>query len=457
MVKKKYDGYIKYNEEDFIFTFEKNILNLFPSKDKEKDPLTSQIDAFLFNPSTNITLTGKTNCNRQIIFLKLNFHLRENGVLYSYVPAFIISKNNLSDIEIDDIKTIKFDGEIINKFYNPNIIIDKSKSSNLMQSDNMIVALKPQKEVTEKIKWNDINISISIGINNGADKNSLGIINSFLRLEFNDIINIDEIVKYYVIIKNFFKFLYFRNAIVFDNVLLGKKDEKGLYYYVGSLVVSDYIEDKEIQTKNNILYQEIKDYLPNILETVTSKNFYNLHFPNTQKDISYVKPDGFLLVASGFENIFRSAFPSFLSKKDKNYDDIKKETLEFLESKIKKYKGINRLKKKYVERFKYNIEKLDGNLEEKIKFCFMEYDSIITNLKLKIKKINNLEKVKDDEMIEKYVEKRNCLAHGNIDNSFSNEDIACHCIIKALIYLIILKKTNMKDTEISHILLKMFT
>ncbi|MDD4110674.1 MAG: hypothetical protein PHS54_03885 [Clostridia bacterium] len=453
-MKTNYDGYLEYNNLKYIFVFSDNILTIFPDTDLQIDPLSNFFNSFNYKPESNQFIKGKTNCNREIIFLKVNFHLKNNGVLYSYVPGFIISKNNIYENKIEKISAMRFDGEIINKFYNPQIIIKKN-DVNFFSTGQKSVVLRDINEITKIFDLKHYKILVSVSIESPT-KTSLGTINSFITMEFPKELDIEEIIEYYSQMKKLFEFLTFRKSIDFEKISLYKKNVDDSLECIAYLVVANNKKRENNSFKNIILYSELEEKFPEVMQNIMYKNYYNFHFPENNDESNYVDSGSFLATASGFENNFSKAFPDFLSKKDENYGFVKNEIVSFLNELDEKNKGKNAKVRKYCSRFINSIELMDGNLEEKLLFAFNEFSEIMKDVKLRILKNNEVYGKSDNDIIGKYVQKRNKFSHGNIDDYFFKEDIACHLIVNAIIYVFALKKSNLSDDKIKIIINKMF-
>ena len=96
---------------------------------------------------------------------------------------------------------------------------------------------------------------------------------------------------------------------------------------------------------------------------------------------------------------------------------------------------------------------LEGRLEEKLKFYYEKYEDILKDDINRYKEYHNIDIITKELLSQAFSSKRNVLSHGlkKIEN-FSLLEILSYCLLRKIVYGMILENSNFEPDDIKMIL-----
>lgn len=453
MLIREYFGMVNYNDLNYNFVFKDNILTI---TQQEMTPTWKTIfsgwDKRIFNGKL---LHGVTHDNYPIVFIDVQFINKGGGVLQAYVPDYIKGTSNaVSPLpEITDFNSMVFYGECIDNLYNPQNIIKEREFS---EDGKTIMNFCSIKEVVKEYKFGDDKLLVGISTTfNYKNKRIPLLTKSYLEIKFLKKKNIHDIIEYYHIITNFFRFINNRKYIMFTDVYLNSD------MYVESFdneiknigtkfeMYINFSEDIKIDLPN-IIYQKHLSDLNNkfirLIEVINNEKGHKDYYPMNKSDENYVDVNKFIKIASSFESWFDIVWPKFKSDTDKVYNSVKTKVLDYIEN-LGDY--TNSKGRDYLKRFKNEIEKMEGNLNEQLKYSYDKFKCCFEKVEHRNRKYYQLESTKITDLFSAFSKKRNKLSHGDMtDLVLKNEEILAYIIVERLIQCMIYYKAEFDINEI---------
>ena len=229
-----------------------NILTLIPD-----DSLDNIWDTFFQTLKertidNNLVLEGITGSGYRITFINLKLVKQTGGIYKAFVPAYIIGNSNaISPLpQIDNFDSMIFYGQCIDKFFDPQKIINTEFNDNKDIKINFNVLDNNEIEIEGDLFYFGINKNISRG---NKKPNTPLMIKSYLEIKFKNRKNIGDVIEYYRKVCGLFKFLYNRKHVKFSEIKLissGKiKDDE----------LNEQIANNFKNTRNKISHGNMKD------------------------------------------------------------------------------------------------------------------------------------------------------------------------------------------------------
>ncbi len=253
----------------------------------------------------------------------------------------------------------------------------------------------------------------------------------------------DFLVHLCYIVKNFLRFLCYRDNIHFKEIVLYTQELSKTYRKVGKIIFTNEkgnIEDDKIIKERNITYKAIKGNVGNILQDIENERLYLRHIPDSYKDSLKIDYSKFIMITAAIEWIFKNLYPEGLRHSDKTLKAQEK-VREELENKVTKSTG--EIKKQY----KF-LQKLVGSdsLSQKIVQIGSDYDSLLRVIGQYLYSINSLSEEFDYTKIGTRIQQqRNNFAHGNLDKEFENIAALDLIFLEKVVYLLQLSTYGLSD------------
>lgn len=453
-------GELTYKRKKYHFTFQDNILTMLPSK----------LEPYFINlfysddkevPKTNIN--GITEKNYYICFIGVKPNPIGSGALRCFVPAYVLNKSNglVPVPKADKIEKIIFKGPAIDNFYHPKkIVTSKNKDRNVTIDVNL------DKFKAEKYELKDETINIYSGYVMPYSKSINEVLNvsSYFEICFNKPKSVNSILKTYLKVQKLFGFFNNRRIINWDSIILRKTvlvegEEKPLTVDLFLYIAQDPKKNIDIESYiNSITFEDIKDYLPELYKNITRKDYNIYYMPLNKSEDSIVDNDKFLKIAYTFESQMRRSYPNFKSSVNKNFKYSKNFILNSINKELYHLSTVEGTgkKKKYLNQFKELIEKSDGNLEEKILYCFKKYDSILLSKKNTMQSNYGIKNLTYETLSKSFIKRRNKIAHGEFTGGFEAIDMISYTLVKISIYCLILERCSIPTEQLKKICNKLF-
>lgn len=289
----KFCGYLNVGDETFAYNVSNNLVTLLPAqvelviRYEVLDRIqTHDIDSFEY-------LFGVADNNFRIAMLRNG---KFSGDSFGFNPSIkfgtpIIIKAlgnsdyfyNMLTEDWDSFHSITFWGGNINAICNPQMAVKRptDEEYNKMNSDAAReIKIRPWDEYTRtidlEIDGEKVIFTISViqaGDANNSEKMeaySLGELNSFIRLSFEDAKNFYKIAKYYRLVKSLIAILTMRNNIYFE-VYLSQRNMENQYFKTGVCKIFNHYENYSTRKSHNVIHiYNILDCVPTLIDRITN-------------------------------------------------------------------------------------------------------------------------------------------------------------------------------------------
>lgn len=450
-------GKVTYNDKDYSFNFQNNILIIQPP---ELDNAISSYFDYMSNknytPKDTINLSGITSDGYQIIFTKIKLQFAGSGCFISFVPAYAISKANAIIVkEINGFEKMKLKGECIDNFYSNRKIV---KDFGFRKNNKPYMIFKHQKETLTEINMDFGNITFANSWSFPCKgENNAVVLTSYLNIDLNLSSSVDDIINYYSYIHNFFKFINnrlfieFKEIIISIPIILNKK--KSYLDFILHITSPEEKVDFPSKFPFIVTFEEISPYFEKLCNLVNNKDFSMYHLPYNKNEESYVTISKYLLVSSVFESHFDKLYPNYKSNKNPEYKEIKEKTLKFLDSN----KGTEKSKnKKYWEKFYDDIEKLEGSLSEQLTFVLNEFEPCIRSEKEFLMKRYEIKDTTNNDLAIAFERKRNQISHGSLNTGFDTLELITYNLLEKIVHIIVFREVGIPTEKITNLVEKIF-
>lgn len=453
---KRLMGFVKYNNIDFPFEYDNSSFSIYlypPTQEiwnEYYDPFY-QVD-FLNNNQdqehkSSINISGITS-SKDSIHLNIRNNLKiNNGFLEFYVNWYAIFQD---DFDINNIDGYKTYGNEIDLFYPPKtdykasikLADDKSGFSELS-----LYAGKEESESCGKYKIND-EVSLSLEVVSCHKYYPYSWTNplksfSCLISTFSNSVGIEIVVKSYQNLRKLFQYITYRRNISINRIyIFSNSKDNGVS--CGSITFNNnYKEEKSNEMKDRVIkYIQLKENTVKILSAINSKQLCLDRLVDSIENISKYNRSRVFMIISDFEGEYSNTIERDTTQTDK-YKEINEEIINLLSEYNNDKNGA---KRKHVKGIIRTINKLDNNLQQKIKSVLIDTESIMRPF------CNYYEEGSYSEIIENISSRisniRNSIAHGKLDFEKSLINLKDVKIIEKLIYAIRLKKIGVYDIDI---------
>jgi hypothetical protein len=448
-------GYTKYKEQQYIFTYENELLSLIPP---DKETLNKCRIGLLssFNKErdheNNNQIWGITTHGKSICFIIYNGASNDNGVL-NLTPSVVYEFNG-KDTTIEE---ISFYGDEVNLFYNPSNSYNAVIQEDSIESGCLSIETRPYTECSKtfSFQYGDETIRADLSVLRNLQLFSQTPLKfeSCFTFSFVSSKNIKEINEFYNTVLNFFYFICYRKNISFNKIQLMKNTSNGKRITIGTVtVLNDYpiLKEHDKKSENRIIDFNIIDKIcGDIFTSIKQQNIYFTHIPKSTEDQSYITTASFILACAAFEWEFKQLYGEIKSKENKIFKEVKdNECLETISQKSSRHKG-------YTRKYSSFIEKSDMSLSERIRKTLKEFN-FMDIFFVKLFCMNSESKQEYQNMPERLQTQRNNYAHGNIDKELNPLVVLDVICLEWIVYALVLKRHNMENNSINQAINKLF-
>ena len=236
---------------------------------------------------------------------------------------------------------------------------------------------------------------------------------SLLRLKYDTNKDYKSIIKDLNSIDKFFKFSANRVDISFDDIFLELKNEDGKYEKAVEIIIP-YMTNNVIN-KELLDYIIFKDHLDEIFKFLDNCDYIFSIIPDDNKSFGNISNKDYCAGFSCFESIYQYVHGSKneleISKEESALEEVKKEILPLLGNFDQKYKGNNKTKREFINRFINIISTANLKLEKCISTELEKKDFIIESIYYKRRN-----EIKDNGILNsviKAVKDRDDITHNN--------------------------------------------
>lgn len=452
-------GFLKLGKKiPFCFNQDNNILELLATDNNGKNIIEIYIKKL---KGKKIDIDGETLDKRYIRFFNVKIKTFDFKEFKAFIPAYLIGMNNNFEkvIKPTDVKEIIFFGECITRVLPPKESVKKN--------------INYKKKIYSLTHFGDYDSHHSFEFENkkykflpkiilskcDEDGKSKMEVTTCLFVSSDKKITFKGIIDTYKEVQKLFSFLCYRSHVSFQNIILnqrvlvdyGNQVREEIIKY--KLFVAEEDREYDLPLCDNVLnISEHMHNIPFLIKNLLMDDYILSTMPINKNDLIYVDTNKFLAMSTSFEALFLKKHKKYKSSKNKDYYLAKKKTLLYLKKQIDDEKN-NRKMKKYFKSFYNEVMQLEGRLEEKLKFYYEKYENILKDDINRYKEYHNIDIITKELLSQAFSSKRNVLSHGlkKIEN-FSLLEILSYCLLRKIVYGMILENSNFEPDDIKMIL-----
>lgn len=456
-------GFITVNRKKHNFVIEKDFLYLLPKKEENSFLLSIRM-------LQNITIgdeiqrkiyVGRTTDNKYIYVCSDNNALCEKGMIKHKIYAYTVLSEPL-----ELIKGIEITSQELEYFYT--ISRDIKDAEYEFEGENRGTLRFETRNFNNETSINEFTVSFKnerykfmFSFSHYIQSNNVYPlkITPLLSIGFNNRKNLNKIIDIVYDIRNFLKFISYRNDVSFNNIKLKVMTEQGLYREAGFLVLIDnpnpIKDNKSLETI--IKFDNIQPILPSLFEKIMKNDIILNHIPITYEDKNKINYYRYLAVCTSFEAQYRKIYgDNYRYKTNLKFKLVRDNIIR----QINKYqKGLTGDKKKYAKSFSSINKKIDTNLQGAMILAFDMHFSILEPfLHYYFSKVIKVDysKANLNKLCEEIAKTRNYFAHANQNISYDNMSFICLPLVEQLIYAMTLRELGLDDKNIQHIINDIF-
>lgn len=455
-----YTGMLTYNNIDFSFMFDGDVLRLIPPMKK-----SSEVEGWLYQ-SIGVGIWG----NREPFYIKDEFlkgKCNETGQVMVFIPKHhqAGNYNHVLLVEIEAYFIEKFHREWIDRVAfeckELDAIFDAEQCiDNFEWSKDGVISVTTKdfdSTTSEKQMFmvNGIEVSVCFDIvrrrESFFDGNVLTV-HSVMYFEFEKTDDFLFIYRLWKLAKAFVRYLCYRDNVEMGKTSIAAPAEGDKHENFAELVVIENIveEEKKIfEQKRCISQQLISGCEGKLLNDISSGKLYLRHLPRTYADGLRIDASRFVMITAAFEWEFRRCYPEGITKSEQTLI-IEEQATNEIQNLINNSQG--KLKEKY--KFLKKLVKSDS-LQSEIIQVGKDYDDIIGNFGRHLYSRNN-ENLDYKEMGNRLANQRNHFAHGDLDQEFIGNSLLDLIFLEYVIYAMQLKYYGVSDENIRKAINKLF-
>ena len=459
-----FNGFLKYKDNIFSFSFSKNEITIFSDFVKKENELLKTYFSHSHiskNKWLNkIIIDGIIDKNKGVKFFTTDNPLYLNGYYKFKIDYIYIYRLKNETNEFYPINGIRFKGPEINYFYNVSDYVKtdfKINSNNTFEKFSIELNNKKDKNFG-KFRWHNYSISIKGSFSWEKDCDIYGPleVNSLLVLELShpctelkkliELIQLQKIVMY---------FTCYRKYVNFTEIDTYTYDENKLRNKIGNFYIlidnqSNTSEEKQV-LKQIITLNDTQDNYSNLYKLISLNKLYTTHICNNSHDRHLYTPSRILSIIIAFEHLFKTIYPD-VKIQSEEFDIVKKDMINYIEVKIQNSKG--KLKKKY-KNMKNSIDKLDISYGECLKYALKDNFNILSEFIQKRYKVKRARPIIND-CSNRINFIRNQMAHGELDIKYKPINSNDIYTVELLLYSMVLKKIGLNDDIIKRNIKRLF-
>lgn len=424
-------GYINIGENKYAFILENYKGKIFNNAPNVFWPRKADVPKII---------NGVTDRNYNIALCVSNPQESGNCITFS-CSYYIMDKANCLNYDISEFKEIEFIGESLNLIVDPTDIYEEFDFEAEPFEKGCSIKFKPIKDVSKKFNFKilDTNVEFEHSIipYEKRKENKLGETNSAIYIKFSETQKIEELEKWYLLVKKLTSLLVLQHNTDFDSINIFYdillENGKTMRHYAKVFVNQRY---DNLVSKQPIRCLELKlfdDHMQQLLNILENDKFSLMFLPESNSEAHMVDYEIVKNICTALE-------------------------FEFKENKMKLEKNqlitqLQKLVKLEVEKFKGLNTSLDDD-------DFASIKSSISNWTIPAKKQvwslfeNNIEIMQyicdkkgvylSYKQVSDFIKFRNDITHGKFPH-FTQEIADTAYILKILIYVSLLKRIGLTD------------
>lgn len=457
-------GFLDIGEDTFAYCTSGHIVTLLPAEqelNKRYKALARIADRDTKESEFYYGNAGSFN----IAFLRTDEFKPRAGKLISQhcffsAPLIVKAAGNTADFDSqlatdwNKYDAITFYGGNINSIIRPFKALDPPQQIPSEDDGVREIRTKPWSEYTKVIPMmlNGKHLTMTLSITQSGTKidsdhfgtYSLGELQSFIRLTFDEPQDFDNIVDHCRRIKSLVSLLTRRNNVTFDVYLSQKKDNK-LYKTAECYLYDKYENYAPYQWTRVLSATRIADYLPEVLDGISNSKFDSLIalFPEDNRYANRISIVDIQNMCTALEVAY--GWGRGKREKDPLVQNLKAE----IKKVIRKFAKDNNLSAFDETTINSSFEHLDLMAKQKAFILYQENSEIIDNLTDKYKQPNL-----DLEAITAFIKLRNNKAHSGVVEL--DERTRVYHPLFAIVYAAFLRTIGVPEEEVSRIIGFMF-
>lgn len=454
MIDKKINGFISVTDSEYSFCLDENKLygNLLNEKEGIK---------FGFRERNVIPfIKARYPFGGTIAFYNFSYSKDFfSKSLFSQSYGVFLSRLTNKDIEGYDV--ISFKGKAVNNFYPPALSVEGIGSFEYPSDDgSKTIKLKSffekSNEIDATIYEKNVKIELTVCTPGsiGIDSTSLGEISTSFRIIFQEKMPLNDLMKWVLVVKKIFAFLYFRNDILFEEIELWENTDRGLDRIGNLFLYEKFKNDIPKESKKCVKFLGIKEHFNNLFKILLDEDLNLLCLPKNKQDSWIVSPEKYISTCASFENVFNKRYPNFVNE-DQDYLIVKSSLINFLSQRDEEYKGKNSKARNWIRKIKSTIERESKNLDHKFNKCFKDYKELLCEFIMDINRRYSITLNDDIDLAGNFSSVRNYNAHGS-KTEYNKESIIAFEFGRVMIYIMVLKEAEFSDEEIKNIIRILF-
>lgn len=460
-----FNGYLKIDDDTFTYSVTDHVVTLLPatSEETDKSVVSRRIHSrgidkpeFLFgndNHSETAMLCNKLNVDV----------LRLSPAIRFAAPIIIKASGNTTyfsselTCEWNKFHAITFKGGNINSLYNPKMAVQPPESDKYLKNDgSWETKIRPWDDYTHSVDFEmdgeKVNLTISISHTGESDNPehmesySLGELNSFIRLSFENPKCFDKIQRYYTVVKSLTAILTMRNNVTFD-VYVSQRNAENKYFETGVCKILDHYENYSMRKWHNVIpINSIMDYLPRLIDKISNNETGCLLalLPEDNRRTGLISITNVQDLCTALEVAYNWSKKS--KEKDMLIDKLKKNIKNTIAEFVNMHNEIDVYKETTISSaFQY----LDYTLKQKILTLYNENSKVVDEIvsKWSLPQVN-------ETSIASFVKLRNNKTHSGTIEWGDNAEL--YTALLALVYACLLRSVDLSDEIINSVLLQIF-
>lgn len=456
-----FNGFLKFKDEIYPFSFKDNEVTIHPYSIDKWNEFRAEWFHFDFGKKNKwldkIVLEGVTDKKKAVYFYVTDNPKYCYGY-YTYKVEFMyISDINPETDEVYDIKGIRFKGPEINYLYNVRDYIKQDFETKNDIFDRFNMELKSKKDNNfGNFRWHNYSIAIkgSFSWEKANDTYEPIKINALLVLELSRTSsNLKELIELILIQKKVLYFSCYRKNITFNEIDTytyerNARKKVGNFYIFDSEITPE--ESRKV-LKQIIDYKNVGSNVSELYKLEIKKKLYTTHICANYREKHIYTPARILSIVIAFEHYFKIIYPTCLISSS-DYETVRKDTITFLDEKIKESSGS--IRKKY-KGMKNSVSKLGESYGQHLKYALEENYDILEPF------IRYFYKVKNPKQILKACSERvntirNSMAHGKLDIKYKPINTNDIHLVEILLYSMVLKSIEISNEKIQQEIKRIF-
>lgn len=451
-------GFVNYkeNKNPFFYDCRTHILYIIPNSEEKwrenKQALWDEFARPFIKKNEWIPrhyIKGYSEYETSIVFETTGEEHNINGFIQYEVST--VFEYNYGQKKFEGVSGLIFESPELNDFYKASSVYKHKKE----EGEKIIVeSIAKENKKIALFDYDDIQIEVDIKIIRTIFYRVESPLKSKTQLIFKfskKIMDLDKLLDIIMIQNKFMQFITYRKNVKFEKVRTidinedERKENKGIVLF--NKLIDNEEENNKYKKQRIIKLEDIENHVSNIYTLISKGDIYFSHLCSNISAISSYNILRISRIFAEFERTYKQKYGD--NVRSQLYYDTKNEMVIELRKLQEKYTGKKRECFKKIAR---GIEKSNVGLEEKIKYalqdCWDLIDIFLDYCYVKQEKI--------EDISSRLAELRNDMIHGEMTRELEPINLDDIKILEILIYVIILKYTNLSKDKIQNCIKDIF-